>query len=481
MSERSDDDRITKLLDEIVQANTEEEKETLLKQLGFEKKALPRQPDFLTKLARLLVVVKRARKQGGQPVDSVVYRTLYGTQNAKEDEQSLIMILKGLGVQVTEPDYADYKEKVEAEEAAAEAFCDEASAKAAATVEEGVVEEIPGVGLVAAAGEASGPPAPRLGAPGPALKRRKRPREAKQAPERPRRRRRRRRTEEADRFTLEDFGEAFNRALLPEGTPGALTLGMLLTGRTRTGAPAALRAARSLEPEAAGAPGAAGVTGARRRHPTIPEGGARERLPTVGLKSPTSLSVFPDKSPQLQGNEPSAFNAFTTKNVNIADSKGRRYNTVLNGRLAYRRAARGANIAGFPTVLYGPKVERLTSKNYKKLKSGSSVYYDRGSVVFRGPFTFNRVLRGPVLELTAKDIAYDNVYKFILRVSDLPGEKLYYALANGKVRHKGTRSKARRTAGKGRATRKRSRRKSVKRKPAKKRGKSRKRRPHARK
>ena len=77
--------------------------------------------------------------------------------------------------------------------------------------------------------------------------------------------------------------------------------------------------------------------------------------------------------------------------------------------------------------MYGPQVERLTKKNYKKLKKGAQLYYDRNSVVFRGPFTYQKTLRGPALLLTGKDIGYQhNIYKFIIPVSKLKKEILYF-------------------------------------------------------
>ena len=41
----------------------------------------------------------------------------------------------------------------------------------------------------------------------------------------------------------------------------------------------------------------------------------------------TSISIFPDKSPQLQEKGvPTRLNSFTTKNVSIRDSRGREFN-----------------------------------------------------------------------------------------------------------------------------------------------------------
>jgi len=151
-----------------------------------------------------------------------------------------------------------------------------------------------------------------------------------------------------------------------------------------------------------------------------------EKGKVTKFKSITSLSIFPERSPQLQENNPSILNRFTTKNVSTEDKHGQPWNTVENNKLAYKRSARGAQVGSYPKVIYGNKVERLTNKNYKNLKNGDLLYYDRGSVVFRGPFTYLKTLRGPVLLLTANDIGYgSNVYKFIIPVSKLKNEIMY--------------------------------------------------------
>lgn len=146
------------------------------------------------------------------------------------------------------------------------------------------------------------------------------------------------------------------------------------------------------------------------------------------FKSPTSLSIFPERSPQLQDKEPNILNAFTAKNVSVGDKHGQQWNTVENNKLAYKRSARGAPIGSYPKIIYGPRVERLTKQNYKKLKKGAQLYYDRSSVVFRGPFTYQKTLRGPTLLLTANDIGYrHNSYKFVISVNKLKDEILYFA------------------------------------------------------
>ncbi len=142
------------------------------------------------------------------------------------------------------------------------------------------------------------------------------------------------------------------------------------------------------------------------------------------FRSPTSLSIFPERSPQLQDKEPNILNVFTTKNISAPANE---WNTVENNKLAYKRSARGAPIGSYPKIIYGPPVERLTKKNYKKIKKGAQLYYDRGSVVFRGPFTYQKTLRGPSLLLTTNDIGYrHNVYKFVIPLNKLKSEILYF-------------------------------------------------------
>ena len=152
----------------------------------------------------------------------------------------------------------------------------------------------------------------------------------------------------------------------------------------------------------------------------------RKRYRAKGARSPTSVSVFPDKSPQLAKGELVRLNKFTTKNVMAAASGAQFWNTVVDGHLAYRRASRGGEPSRAPRSIKGPRVERLTKSNYKKLKKGSKVFYDRGSVLFRGPFTFVRETRGPILEFTVKDAGYSDVYKFSIRASNLSEQPLYF-------------------------------------------------------
>jgi hypothetical protein len=158
-------------------------------------------------------------------------------------------------------------------------------------------------------------------------------------------------------------------------------------------------------------------------------------------KTPTSLSIFPDKSPQLQEKGvPTKLNAFTTKNVSIRDSKGREFNAIINDKLSYKRAARGQNVEDFSEVMYGPSVKPLTKINYKKLKKGDKIYYDRGSSAMRGPFLFINISRGPEILMEVKDTSYDKKYLFSIAVNRLDKEKIYITSKNSnshsKTRHK---------------------------------------------
>jgi hypothetical protein len=152
-------------------------------------------------------------------------------------------------------------------------------------------------------------------------------------------------------------------------------------------------------------------------------------------KTPTSLSIFPDKSPQLQEKgTPTKLNAFTTKNVSIRDSAGKEFNAIINGKLAYKRAARGQNVEDFSEVMYGPNVQVLTKSNYKKLKKGGKIYYDRGSAAMRGPFFFLNVTRGPEILMEVSDTSYDKKYLFSILVNRLDKEKIYMVSKNSKTR-----------------------------------------------
>ena len=161
----------------------------------------------------------------------------------------------------------------------------------------------------------------------------------------------------------------------------------------------------------------------------------KKSLTRTKFRSPTSLSIFPERSPQLQADEPSILNKFTTKYISIQNKRGQQWNTVENNKLAYKRSARGAPIGSYPKIIFGPKVERLTKNNYKKLKKGTQIYYDRESVAFRGPFTFEKIIRGPNIILTGRDIGYLNkVYKFTLPVNKLKKDILYFEIGNKSVR-----------------------------------------------
>lgn len=150
------------------------------------------------------------------------------------------------------------------------------------------------------------------------------------------------------------------------------------------------------------------------------EGGGKSK------KSQKSISIFPDKSPQLQEKGiPTKLNAYTSKNVAIRNSKGKEFNAIINDRLAYRRAPRGQNVEDFSEIIYGPNVVQLSSVNYKKLKKGDEIYYDRGSAALRGPFIFKNITRGPELLMEVKDTAYDKTYLFSIPVLKLNSEKMY--------------------------------------------------------
>ena len=159
------------------------------------------------------------------------------------------------------------------------------------------------------------------------------------------------------------------------------------------------------------------------------------------IKPPSSLSIFPDKSPQLQkSGEPTKLNVFTTKNVALRDSKGREFNAIINGRLAYRRAPRGQDAQNFSDILYGPSATQITDKNFKQLKKGNIVYYDRGSVALRGPFIFKGHRRGPELLFEIKDTVYDKKYLFTIAAKRLKEEKLYMVTKKNKTHKKGGRN-----------------------------------------
>ena len=151
------------------------------------------------------------------------------------------------------------------------------------------------------------------------------------------------------------------------------------------------------------------------------------------ISTPTSLSAFPDKSPQLQHPEKTRLNLFTTQNINMKDpDTGREYNKVISGKFAYKRPPRNSNMDGTATIIWGPKAEKLTKTTYKKLKKGMKLWYDRGSTAFRGPFIFQSLSKGPTLEMKAKDIGYDTVYDFIIKVSELKDHTIYFQSSNKK-------------------------------------------------
>tara|TARA_B100001063_G_C16776546_1_gene565939 strand:- start:93 stop:737 length:645 start_codon:yes stop_codon:yes gene_type:complete len=165
------------------------------------------------------------------------------------------------------------------------------------------------------------------------------------------------------------------------------------------------------------------------------------------ISTPTSLSAFPDKSPQLQHPEKTRLNLFTTQNINMKDpDSGREYNKVISGKFAYKRPPRNSNMDGTATIIWGPKAEKLTKTTYKKLKKGTKLWYDRGSTAFRGPFIFQSLSKGPTLEMKAKDIGYDTVYDFIIKVSELKDHTIYFESAKkNKTAKKAKKAKKRKT------------------------------------
>lgn len=187
------------------------------------------------------------------------------------------------------------------------------------------------------------------------------------------------------------------------------------------------------------------------------EGGGKSK------KTQKTLSVFPDKSPQLQEKGvPTKLNTFTTKNVAIRDSKGREFNAIINDRLAYRRAPRGQNVEDFSEIIYGPNVVQLTSNNYKKLKKGSQIYYDRGSAALRGPFIFKNITRGPELLMEVKDTAYNKTYLFSIAITKLNTEKLYLITSGNTPGKKHKHSKTKKKKSKNKKSKK-SKKKSIRR------------------
>mgnify|MGYP006204572115 CR=1 FL=1 len=70
------------------------------------------------------------------------------------------------------------------------------------------------------------------------------------------------------------------------------------------------------------------------------------------------------------------------------------------------------------TINYKIKIHQVLGK----------IFYDRDSVVFRGPFVFQQLNRGPELIFKIKDLGYPQEYNFSLPVKKLKTEKLYKIL-----------------------------------------------------
>lgn len=139
--------------------------------------------------------------------------------------------------------------------------------------------------------------------------------------------------------------------------------------------------------------------------------------------TPTSISQTSQKSPRLYSGS-KRLDEYTTKNIEVGCFPFL-YNHFMNNRLVYRRKARGGKPDDVSKIRLGPKAYRLTKENYKTLKKGQKVYMDRSSVFFRGPFIFQRLTRGPLLNFAAKDVGYDNIYNFSIYPSNLEKNILY--------------------------------------------------------
>lgn len=136
-----------------------------------------------------------------------------------------------------------------------------------------------------------------------------------------------------------------------------------------------------------------------------------------GAKTPTTSPTISEKSPRLYTGS-KKLDTYTTKNVEVGCYPFL-YNYFMNNRLIYRRLTRGGRPEDAFKTRLGPKAVRLTKANYQTLKKGQKIYMDRGSVFFRGPFIFQRYSRGPLLNLSARDVGYDNTYNFTMHPTDL--------------------------------------------------------------
>ena len=145
--------------------------------------------------------------------------------------------------------------------------------------------------------------------------------------------------------------------------------------------------------------------------------------------TPTSIIQSSKKSPQLYAKGAVTLNGYTTKNAETGCFP-HLYNLFINDRIAYRRAVRGGAPDDDAKLRLGPKAERITKKNYKMLKKGQKIYYDRGSVYFRGPFVFQRLTRGSLLNFTVRDAGYDIVYHFVIKPAHLEKHILYVVTQN---------------------------------------------------
>ena len=89
--------------------------------------------------------------------------------------------------------------------------------------------------------------------------------------------------------------------------------------------------------------------------------------------APTSIAKLSKRSPQLDAKKGVTLNRYTTKNAK-SGCYPHIYNTFINNRLAYQRAARGGAPDDLAKLRLGPKAERLTKENYNTLKKGQKIY-----------------------------------------------------------------------------------------------------------
>jgi len=150
-----------------------------------------------------------------------------------------------------------------------------------------------------------------------------------------------------------------------------------------------------------------------------------------GQTTPTTSVIMSHKSPRLYSGSKN-LDEHTTKNIEVGCYPFL-YNHFMNNRLVYRRLPRGGKPDDAFKTRLGPRATRLTKDNYQIMKKGQKIYMDRDSVFFRGPFIFQRYSRGPLLNFSAKDVGYDNIYNFTMRPSDLEDSNFILYIVNQKL------------------------------------------------